>query len=217
MSKHTIIKPDESYSFSRYFELSFDAADILAEFDCTLSRQKLNLPRHSESIDCHALKQQIETDLLYVDLTSETARREVLIAPVLLQLCRLTKTQLKIEYPIQVSNQLKGNLDYYLRSKQNLLVVEAKHADISRGFTQMAIELIALDRWTDLDTPLLYGAITTGETWKFGIFDRQAKQIWQDINLYQVPAGLAELLAILVGILQSPIADQAQPLFIANI
>lgn len=66
-----------------------------------------------------------------------------------------TQTQLNIEYPINVSEQLKGSFDYYISSSNSLLVVEAKQSDLSRGFTQLAIELIALDQWTDSQTQML--------------------------------------------------------------
>lgn len=36
----------------------------------------------------------------------EAAKREVLIAPILLEICNQTQTQLNIEYPINISEQL---------------------------------------------------------------------------------------------------------------
>lgn len=46
-----------------------------------------------------------------------------------------------------VNEQLKSTLDYYLQSQdQELLVIEAKNADMQRGFTQLAVELIAVDQ-----------------------------------------------------------------------
>ena len=73
---------------------------------------------------------------------------------------------------------------------------------ISRGFTQLGVELIALDQWTTSDAsevPIIYGAVTTGDIWKFGQFNRKEKQIVQDINLYRVPADLETLLRILIN------------------
>ena len=43
-----------------------------------------------------------------------------------------------------VNNWLKGNLDYLLRNETGLIVVEAKTDDLTRGFTQLAVEMIAL-------------------------------------------------------------------------
>jgi hypothetical protein len=65
----------------------------------------------------------------------------------------------------------------------------------------LAVELIALDRWTDKETTLLYGAVTTGQDWRFGIFYRQERQIVEDLKLYRVPEELETLLRILLGIL----------------
>jgi hypothetical protein len=81
-------------------------------------------------------------------------------------------------------------------------VIEAKNEDLERGFVQLAIELIALDRWIESDQPILQGAISTGNIWQFGQFDRVSRQITQDLNLYRVPADLADLIQILVGILE---------------
>lgn len=136
-------------------------------------------------------------------LTSEAARREVLISPLVLALIDCTQAQLRIEYSVNVSQQLKGSLDYYLHAQQNLLIIEAKNADLSRGFTQLAVELIALQQWTQGEPEILYGAVSTGDVWQFGLLHQDGKKIQQDLNLYRVPADLEELFQILVGILTS--------------
>ncbi len=206
MTRSRILKPGEIYTFSKFFELAFDPEDILAELGCTLKRLPLDLVPFNEELDYSPLKHRIEQSLTHVDLTSEAARREVVIAPILLELCNYTHAKLKIEYPIVANEQLKGTLDYYVQSKCGLLVVEAKQGDMTRGFTQLAVELIALDQWTTLETPILYGAVTTGDVWRFGWFCRAQKQIVQDIILYRVPTDLENLLRILIGVL-SPAHD----------
>jgi hypothetical protein len=45
-----------------------------------------------------------------------------------------------------VNEFLRGNLDYYLQGAHNIVVIEAKQADLTKGFTQLAVELIALDQ-----------------------------------------------------------------------
>jgi hypothetical protein len=37
-----------------------------------------------------------------------------------------------------VSDRLKGTLDYLLQSRHDLLVIEAKKDDLTKGFTQLA-------------------------------------------------------------------------------
>lgn len=129
------------------------------------------------------------------------ARREFLIAPVLTDVLHYTEATLNVEYPVAVSNQLKGSLDYLLQNGTTFLVIEAKNEDLERGFVQLAIELIALDQWIESEQPVLQGAISTGNIWQFGQFDRQSRQVTQDLNLYRVPADLEDLLRVLVSAL----------------
>lgn len=203
MPKTPIIDFSRSYTFRNYFELPYEPEDILAEFDYTLQRAKLNLPKSDLEFTEQRftnLRERIDDILPYVSFTSEAARRELLIAPILVEVVRLARAQLRIEYPLIVTDQLKGSLDYYLYNTQKFLVIEAKNADLARGFTQLAVELIALDKWNNSNAQLLYGAVTTGEVWQFGLLEKN-KQIIQDLNLYPVPIHLESLLRILVAIL----------------
>jgi hypothetical protein len=204
MPRTAIIKPDQSYSFADYFKLNFASQDILAYFGVTLQRQSLQFPRYDQPLDrLIDLKARIEESLPRISLTSEIARREFLIAPVLTDLLHYTQATLNIEYPVAVSNQLKGSLDYLLQNEQPFLVVEAKNEDLERGFVQLAIEMIAIDQWIESDQPIIYGAISTGNVWQFGKFDRQTRIVTQDLNLFRVPADLDDLLRILVKILNN--------------
>ncbi len=93
-------------------------------------------------------------------------------------------------------------MDYFVFAKHKVLIVEAKNAELERGFKQLAVELIALDRWLDdSPDPLLYGAVSIGNVWQFGILDRAAKSFTQDINTYTVPKDVRDVLAFLCAIL----------------
>ena len=177
--------------------------DILAEFGYSLNVASLELAQSRKDLDrLENLRERIEESLPFVSLTSEAARRELLIAPVLIDILHYTHARLSIEYLLKVSEQLKGSLDYYLRTDQNLLIVEAKNEDLTRGFTQLAVELIAIREWSDSDAPILTGAVSTGYIWQFAQLHRDSKQIVQDVDLYRVPADLEALLRILVKILK---------------
>ncbi len=201
--KYSMIFEKSSYTFADYFKLNLEVEDILTYFNYSFLVQNYTLPCRTdlspERLD--DLKARLEESLPYLSLTSEIARREFLIAPVLMELIHYTHAKIRVEYPIEVSDQLKGTLDYYVQAKHNLLVIEAKNADLQRGFTQLAIELVALDQWLEDSAILVYGAVSMGNIWQFGILDRQSKQIIQDLNLYRVPADLKELMGILVAIL----------------
>ena len=125
-------------------------------------------------------------------MTNELARREILISRVVTELIHYTQAELRIEYNLKVSNWLQGNLDYLLRVKSvnQLLVIEAKYEDLTRGFTQLVAELVALDQWsgsTTLDQqPILIGVVSTGTIWQFGRLDRNTKHFEQGINSYRL-------------------------------
>jgi hypothetical protein len=206
MPRAAIIQPEQSYTFADYFKLNFAPQDILAYFGVSLQRQALALPRYPDPLNrLNDLKTRIEESLPRLSLTSEMARREFLIAPVLTDVLHYTQATLNVEYPVAVSNQLKGSLDYLLQCDTALgttfLVIEAKNEDLERGFVQLAIELIALDQWIESDQPVLQGAISTGNIWQFGQFDRRSRRVTQDLDLYRVPADLEDLLRVLVSAL----------------
>ncbi|MEA5617750.1 hypothetical protein VB711_07850 [Cronbergia sp. UHCC 0137] len=197
-----IIQPDSSYTFRSYFELSNDTDEILADFDYHLIKKRLQLPKTNRQLSgIVELKQNLEDVLPYVPLTSETARREILVAPVLSRVAIICQQILRIEYPVKVNNLLQGNLDYLIRSIHSLIVVEAKRDDLTRGFTQLAVELIALSM-LDESPDIIYGTVTIGNVWIFGILDINSRTIFQDIGTYTLPDNLENLISILVGILE---------------
>ncbi|MEB3181826.1 MAG: hypothetical protein VKL59_22750 [Nostocaceae cyanobacterium] len=201
MPRQKILQEGQSYTFRSYFELPYEADEILAEFGYSLIRSELSLPKTSRELeDIAKLKQKIKRILPFVSLSSETARRETLVSPLLLEVIDYCQCQLRIEYTLTVNNWLKGNLDYLLDSKSSFLVIEAKNDDLTRGFTQLAVELIALSHVEEQD--IYYGAVTIGDVWRFGRLDRNQQEIVQDINLFKVPDDLDDLAKVIVGILE---------------
>ena len=224
MPRSRILQPDRTYTFHSYFELRFSTADILAELGYSFSRSYLKLPELTETLPfIDPLERRIKAYLPYINLNSEAARRETLAAPLILEIVSYSQASLEIEYPITINNYLKGELDYYLHKQGSLIVIEAKNSDLTRGFTQLAIELIALHQWLVPDesenaseneagtesspSNLLYGAVTTGDIWRFGCYDTQAKQIIHDLNTYRVPEDIKMVASSLTAILQKPITS----------
>ena len=199
MPKTKILQEGQSYTFRSYFQMPYEVEDILAEFDYTLHKSRLSLPLSQKQFDqLPALQQRLEDTLLLTSLSNEAARREALVFPVLLEVARLCQCQIRIEYPLTVNHWLKGNLNYLVRGKTRLIVVEAKHDDLTRGFTQLAVELIALTQVEEQN--ILYGAVTIGDAWRFGKIERTEHRITQDITLYRVPDDLEQLTQILIGL-----------------
>lgn len=198
MSK--ILQAGQSYTFSKLFELKVEVDDLVNEFGYTLQRTELSLSQYKGELDrIQDTQERISEILPYVNLANEATRREVLIAPVVTDLVHYTRSQLRIEYQIKVSEHLQGYFDYLLRNQAWIIVIEAKHEDLYNGFTQLATELIALDQWDKApECDRLFGAVTTGSVWQFGLLHRQTKLIQQDLNLYRVPNDFETVMRILV-------------------
>ncbi|RKZ45278.1 MAG: hypothetical protein DRR16_23530 [Candidatus Parabeggiatoa sp. nov. 3] len=198
--KPSTLSEKGSYNFSDYIEIINYVEDILNYFGYSFQRQECDWERSNypdEQLD--ALKSRIKESQPYISMTSEAAKREFMIAPILIEVVSYTHAQLKVEFPLVVNEQLKGIVDYYLESKNNCLIIEA--GELEKGFIQLAAELIALDKWLENKTHKLYGAVSMGNIWQFCILDRETKLFTQDLNIWRVPADLDDLLKILIGIL----------------
>ncbi len=201
-----LLDPNRPYTFSEIAKLRVPTDELLAEYGYSLERTLLDLPQYQGELDRSQERRERLAEILpYLDLTNEQSRREMLIAPLMEDLIHYTRAQLRIEYSIKVSDRLQGELDYLLRTKSNLLVVEAKQEDLTNGFTQMAVELIAIAQWeksTSVEQqPQLLGAVSTGTIWQFGVLHRQDKLVTQELTLYRVPTDLEPLTRILVAAL----------------
>ena len=201
MSRLNLLGEGNSYTFRSYFEMPYETDEVLSEFGVSLVSKKLSLPRVAVSTEIvETLKVELEATLEVVELASETARREILVAPVLTKVVRWSNSRLRIEYLLIVNDQLKGKLDYFVEGAHQLLVIEAKNDDLSRGFTQLAVELIALARREPAQS-VLYGAVTIGNVWLFGWLEVATNTIYRDTSLYRVPSDLQDVMEILMGIL----------------
>jgi hypothetical protein len=198
---YKVLDPNESYTFSKFFDLPYTPEEILSDLGYGLERSELELPTFTGDLPFLGdLDRIVRRNTRIAAPLSEIARRETYVSPILLALCDHLNLRLNIEFSLRASDWLKGTLDYYIASTTPLLVIEAKQADLSKGFTQLATELIALDVKHRLAAPL-YGAVTTGDLWKFGRLNPTHKTIVEDSTLYQVPRDLNALVSALLGIL----------------
>jgi hypothetical protein len=205
MKKNLFLPAKPSLTFSDYFDLDNDVEDILAYFGYSFQKQQRNLPRTTRELaHLDYLQSWLERNLFHVNLTSEAAKREFLIAPVLSVVAEVVPATIKVEYSLPVTEYLAGKLDYYLEAEHQLLIVEAKNANLEKGFTQLAVELIALDHWLTDDNSMecLYGAVSIGKIWQFAVLERTARQVIQDVNFFSIPKEVEELVRVLVAILE---------------
>jgi hypothetical protein len=201
--RKSIFKQDRKYSFRDYFEMNNPTDEIAEEFGYTYSLEVVDLPKFADynhdSIE--KLNQTYLTVLPQITLTSEMARREFLIAPLLVELIKNSSVKINVEYPLDVDDKLNGLLDYLLKAKHKLIVIEAKRGDLDKGFNQLTAEMIALDKYEDDNSDKLYGAITVGNIWNFGYLDRNRKHIVKNIYNQTIPEDTHEVFSTLLGII----------------
>lgn len=200
-----IFKEERKYTFSDYFYFTNPAEEIAEAFGYSFTTKILDLP-FAVDIDDNAvlaLQERFYEVLPKITLDSEMAKRDFMIAPVLWEVIRYAKAKINVEYPLDVDSRLSGSLDYLIRANQEMIVIEAKKGDIDKGFNQLMAEMIALDKYEGEGAPgSLYGAVSIGELWRFGVLERKNKAIYRDLHTYRVPEDIEEVFRVILGILQ---------------
>jgi hypothetical protein len=177
-----------------------EAQDLAKDLGYSFERKWLKLPQYTGELDRSPQTQErIEEVLPHVSLTSDRAKREILVSPIMRDLIHYTKAKVRIEYPIQSTEQLQVVLDYFIKSHQCIVITFAKGADTDFGMTELIASLMALDRWLE-DPPQtnLIGAVTTGRTWEFARLNRQSKHIEQGLENYGLLKNFDTMMRILV-------------------
>jgi hypothetical protein len=119
---------------------------------------------------------------LAVNINTEKARSELLIAPILTEFKLLHRDRISlfsgIDFTVDEANGLKGQCDYILaRSPEQLaltrpvcVLVEAKNESIVGGIPQCLAEMVAAQKFNAQQKQpdgTIYGAVTTGVLWRF--------------------------------------------------
>lgn len=202
MAHRGFLLPTTVKSFADYFNLQVGAGEIANAFGYAYIVRAMTLPRAPlPARSVSGMVRQLRWNLENIPAPNEAAQRETIVAPILQALARVLSARVRIEYPIDASPQLRGKLDYLLSQNENLLIVEAKRGDTTRGMNQLTAELIALDTWADKSLPLLYGVVTSGRSWQFAVLDRTSRTILQDLATLTVPGNLRRLLETIAGVL----------------
>ncbi|HEY9876565.1 MAG TPA: hypothetical protein V6D12_24275 [Candidatus Obscuribacterales bacterium] len=148
---------------------------------------------------------------LALAINSEKARSELIIAPVLVELKKLTGYGLfsGVEFNVDPSQGLAGYVDFLVsRDPEQLFVkapvvtiVEAKKEDINNGLGQCVATLVAAQIFNErkgLIIPDLLGTVTTGSAWKF--LKLSGKSLSIDLDEYTIKDA-PKILGILSAVL----------------
>lgn len=122
-----------------------------------------------------------EFDMAHIDVRDEAARRETVIYPILREAFRHHTEQLSLfSHRLLVADeQLSGIADYFIAKRSILgrnvlewpilVIAEAKRDDFEQGWAQCLAEMIAAQRLNDDESIPMYGIVTNGDIWEFGV------------------------------------------------
>jgi hypothetical protein len=151
---------------------------------------------------------------LALDISTEKARSELVIAPLLLEVHRYFGRRNSffsgIQFDVDPARGLSGYCDFLLsRSPQQLyiqapvaVVTEAKNEDMKAGMGQCLAAMFAARVFNERNgTPVdeVFGAVTTGNAWRFLRLHDGAAEV--DRREYYLPGQLAKVFGIFIHML----------------
>ena len=141
---------------------------------------------------------------------SEKARAELIISPILVEVRKILQRQVSLfsgeDFTVEPELGLSGVCDFLIsRSPEQILIeapavviVEAKKADLKVGLGQCAAEMVAAQKFNEINNiPIatIYGSVSSGTVWRF--LKLESKTLTIDLNDYPVPP-VEPLLGMLV-------------------
>lgn len=161
----------------------FTLSQLESEFDLFL-RERVEIFQDIEPVKPSLLlKETLEENIpLALEIDTEKARSELMIAPILVELRKYFNRQISLfsgtDFSVEKSKGLTGRCDFIISFSPKqleitapvVIMVEAKNDNIKSGLAQCIAEMIAAQLFNERkqnQIPCIYGVITTGSNWKF--------------------------------------------------
>jgi hypothetical protein len=123
-----ILKEGKVYIFSDYFNLNHPTKEIIAEFGYYYSFAALDLPKSLKSLNSlDRLRETYIKKLPCISLTSEAAKKEFYISPLLLEILDYIQIDINVEYSLDARENLSGTLDYFLKNMDSDQIKMSRH------------------------------------------------------------------------------------------
>ena len=165
----------------------FSLARVKKEFGLTLDESR-NLFAYTKPVSPSEILTIILSDYvpLATFISTEKARSEFLIAPILAEARRLLNKRVSLfsgkDFTVDPERGLQGFCDYIISGSPEQLFIsapvitifEAKKEDIIGGLGQCVAAMVAAQCFNqnqDTEVDRIYGAVTTGTNWKFLILE----------------------------------------------
>ncbi|MBD2005098.1 MULTISPECIES: type I restriction endonuclease [Cyanophyceae] len=136
---------------------------------------------------------------LAVAISTEKAKSEMILAPILIELRRMLNNQISlfsgVKFNVDSTRGLNGFCDFLIsRSRQQsfikspvVAIVEAKNDNIKSGYAQCMAEMIAAKIFNERESKefeSIFGVVTNGNQWKFLKLNKDT--IYIDLNDYYI-------------------------------
>ena len=157
--------------------------DILTNFDVTITSGESLFAAAPEAALSLTLSNTLDMTVpLALNINTEKARSELIIAPLLLEVWQQFHRKISlfsgIDFSVDERRHLNGFCDFLLSSSPDqafleapvICVVEAKNENIKSGYAQCIAEMIAAQLYNAQKShpvPRILGVVTTGSNWKF--------------------------------------------------
>jgi hypothetical protein len=161
------------------------------------------------------LRQTLQENVpLALDISTEKARSEFIIAPVLSEVRRQLDHRISlfsgVEFNVNPEQGLRGVCDFLLSlsplqltiQAPVVMVVEAKNENVKQGISQCIAEMLAAQQFNHERRnaiEMVYGVVTTGSAWKF--LRLTGTSVMVDSTEYHI-SQVERIVGILVAMLQ---------------
>ncbi|CAK0774749.1 conserved hypothetical protein [Gammaproteobacteria bacterium] len=187
-------------------------SDITQKFEITIISADSLFKETPEVNTSPALLAILEENVpLALNINTEKARSELIIAPVIVEIRRLLQKKVSlfsgIDFSVDEARDLNGFCDFLLSYSSNqaflqvpvVCLVEAKNDNMKSGYAQCMAEMIAAQIYNiQQGHPVnwIFGVVTTGSNWRFLKLEDQ--QICIDFDEYLI-SQINKILGILVA------------------
>jgi hypothetical protein len=193
----------------------FSIKDVKQKFDIKIIENESLFSDIAELEISDYLKTTLKRNVpLALSINTEKARSELIIINILLEIKDKTANKISlfsgIDFTVEKEKGLNGFCDYIIGGSSEQLyletpvitIVEAKNENIISGIGQCVAEMYAAKIYNDKENnnlPHIYGAVTTGDEWKF--IKLTEKTVFIDIDSYYVN-DIKKIIGILVNMLE---------------
>ncbi|MEC4814661.1 MAG: hypothetical protein SAK29_15490 [Scytonema sp. PMC 1069.18] len=194
----------------------FTLSKAVEDFQLTIVEGSRFLPEIPPITPTRLLQDILKETLPWaIAVSSEKARSEGIINPVLLEVKRQLQGQISVfsgvEFNVEPEAELTGFVDFLMsRSSEQLYIkapvvvlVEAKKEDLKPALGQCLAEMVAAQRFNQKkQQPILtiYGTVTSGTVWRFLKLEGQCVSI--DLTDYPLPP-VEQILGFLVWMVKA--------------